>query len=447
MKHIIYWIGCSIIAFTIASCSSDEDVVKEDPLIPEVANPTPNEQPSNGEEVPSGNGEEYTTCGIGLTDSQKTAVNQNNSFAFRFFQNLISQNVLKGKSIVTSPLSATYALGMINSGAQGKTSEEITSMLGFAEGSKHDINKLCKTLIEEAPLVDKQVVLKLADCIVANQKVTLASDYQKSMEDFYKAEVFSKDLTNPAIVEFINDWCNQHTEGMIKKIVDKLDPNTQLMLMNAIYFKAAWSGKFDKQETKVKSFTSEDGKEIKVKMMNRCKGTLYCKNDVYATIGLPYGKGDKWFMYFLLPNEGKTIANIFTHIDKVGWESIRSKLEGKLVNVEIPRFKTESEMDLNNVCQALGANSLFNQNSADLTLMTQNKAQLWIDLIKQKAAIEVSEEGTETSAVTFDMATGFSGKEENGTPIDQFIANHPFVYIIQEASSGAIFFIGTFQGN
>lgn len=447
MKHTIYWIRCSIIAFTIASCSSNEDVVKEDPVIPEVVNPTPNKQPNNGEEVPSGNGEEYTTRAIGLTNSQKTAVNQNNCFAFIFFQNLISQNNLKGKSLITSPLSATYALGMINDGAQGKTSEEITSMLGFADGSKDNINKLCKTLIEEAPLVDKQVVLKLADCIVANQKVTLASDYKKSMEDFYKAEVFSKDFADPAIVDFINKWCYQHTEGMIKKIVDKLDPNTQLMLMNAIYFKAAWSGKFDKQDTKEKSFTSEDGKETKVKMMNRCKGTLFCKNDIYATIGLPYGKGDKWFMYFLLPNERKTIANIFTHIAKEGWGSTRSKLEGKLVNVEIPRFKTESEIDLNDVCQALGAKSLYNQNTADLTLMTQNKAQLWVDMIKQKAVIEVSEEGTEASAITFDMVTTSSGKEGEGIPIDQFIANRPFVYIIQEASSGAIFFIGTFQGN
>ena len=38
MKHTIYWIRCSIIAFTIASCSSNEDVVKEDPVIPEVVN-------------------------------------------------------------------------------------------------------------------------------------------------------------------------------------------------------------------------------------------------------------------------------------------------------------------------------------------------------------------------------------------------------------------------
>jgi serpin B len=267
------------------------------------------------------------------------------------------------------------------------------------------------------------------------------------MKDYYKAETFSKDFTDPATVDFVNDWCNQHTEGMIKKIVSGFNPNTKLMLMNAIYFKAAWAGKFDKNNTKDEFFTMADGNEVKVKMMKRCNGTLYGKNDVFSTIGLPYGKGDKWCMYVLLPNEGQTIENIFSHFVKEGWESTRSKMEGKLVNVELPKFKTESEIDLNDICVALGATSLFNPATADLTLMTQNKTQLWVDLIIQKAAIEVSEEGTEASAVTYDMITSFSGGQREGKPIDQFIANRPFLYIIQEASSGAIFFIGTFQGN
>jgi serpin B len=64
--------------------------------------------------------------------------------------------------------------------------------------------------------------------------------------------------------------------------------------------------------------------------------------------------------------------------------------------------------------------------------------------MEQTAAIEVNEEGTKASAVTVaelgDTAAGVIGNKV------YFHANTPFVYMIREASSGAVFFIGTYQG-
>jgi len=67
-----------------------------------------------------------------------------------------------------------------------------------------------------------------------------------------------------------------------------------------------------------------------------------------------------------------------------------------------------------------------------------------VSQIKQKAAIEVSEEGTKTTTVTVERGNGFAPLELLEC---DFHANRPFVYIIQEASSNVVFFIGTFQGN
>ena len=149
-------------------------------------------------------------------------------------------------------------------------------------------------------------------------------------------------------------------------------------------------------------------------------------------------------MYVLLPNEGKSIDDVMCGINNTSWEKNVAKMYGMTVDVKLPKFKIESEMDLNNVLKALGATTMFNKN-ADFSLMTKDAMQLFVDLIKQKATIEVSEEGTEASAVTINMmftSTGEGGEVE----IPQFYANRPFIYLIQEASSGAIFFIGTYQG-
>ena len=334
---------------------------------------------------------------------------------------------------------------MLNDGAKGKTSEEMTSMLGFENGTANDINELCHQLINEAPKIDEQVVLKLADCIVANLDIELADQYQKDMTDFYQAEVFCKDFSKKSTITFINDWCNQHTEGNIKEIIHELNPEQKIVLMNAIYFKASWSGKFEKEETKKEKFTREDGVSSAVQMMHRRDATEYTSNDVYATIALPYGHGSNWRMYVLLPHEGMTVNDVLSGLNNSSWNDNLSKMEGMGVDVKLPKFKTESEMELNGVLKALGASTMFGL-TADFSPMTKDATQLFIDLIKQKATIEISEEGTEASAVTINMMCTSNGDGDEGTPIPLFHANRPFIYLIQEATSGAIFFMGTYQG-
>ena len=57
------------------------------------------------------------------------------------------------------------------------------------------------------------------------------------------------------------------------------------------------------------------------------------------------------------------------------------------------------DVKLNNIIAQMGAPLMFT-GDADFSLMTENKEQLCVSLLKQKAAIEVSEEGTKASAVT-----------------------------------------------
>ena len=453
MRKIYYYaVAAVFMTMSFSGCSSDEVTVKE-PEPEQTTTLPPDEQKENQEngqnnnENQNDNSTDITvkTRNMGLTDAQKQAVGKNNDFAFNFYRLLIQQPDIKGKNIITSPLSVTYAIGMLNDGAKGKTSEEMTSMLGFENGTANDINELCRQLINEAPKIDEQVVLKLADCIVANLDIELTDQYQKDMTDFYQAEVFCKDFSQKSTITFINDWCNQHTEGNIKEIIHELNPEQKIVLMNAIYFKASWSGKFEKEETKKEKFTREDGVSSAVQMMHRRDATEYTSNDVYATIGLPYGHGSNWRMYVLLPHEGMTVNDVLGGLNNSSWNDNLSKMEGMGVDVKLPKFKTESEMELNGVLKALGASTMFGL-TADFSPMTKDATQLFIDLIKQKATIEVSEEGTEASAVTINMMCSSNIDGGGGTPIPLFHANRPFIYLIQESTSGAIFFMGTYQG-
>ena len=69
----------------------------------------------------------------------------------------------------------------------------------------------------------------------------------------------------------------------------------------------------------------------------------------------------------------------------------------------------------------------------------------------QSGRIEVSEEGTKATAVTVSsLMDGASGPEPGGSPeIDQrlFHATKPFIYLICENSTNAVFFAGVYQGD
>ena len=63
----------------------------------------------------------------------------------------------------------------------------------------------------------------------------------------------------------------------------------------------------------------------------------------------------------------------------------------------------------------------------------------------QKARIKVNESGSEAAAVTVAVMEKTMAVREP-EPIVMFHADRPFVYMIREASTGVILFVGKFTG-
>ena len=459
-KSYYYVVAAMFMTMSFSGCSSDEEVVNE----PEVVRPDDNktaqdEGKNNDNPNPNGDTTDPNTGSvvvrsISLTDSQKEAVIRNNDFTFNFYRALSKTDGLKGKSNVVSPLSLTYVLGMLNAGATGQTSSEILKLLGYGENDGQALNDLCKELIDNAPIVDESVKLRLADLVAtaSNQSITLADDYSKTVKDYYDGEAVSLDFTSQAAVDFINGWCSEKTEGMIPSIIGKDNLAASLLvLLNTVYFNAPWTHPFDKAETIDMKFTREDGVKVTLPMMHRVGAVCLGDESAYQVLGLSYGEGQRWTMYILLPHEGKTVDDVLAGLSSKRLEEyarhtslyVESGFEID-VDVLLPRFKSESSNLLNDVIAGMGAPSMFKPMN-EFTGMSPQAKDLFVGIIKQNAAIEVSEAGTEAAAATIAMMYDSTGEHTSYTKTT-FHADHPFVYLIQEASSGAVFFIGTYQG-
>lgn len=149
-------------------------------------------------------------------------------------------------------------------------------------------------------------------------------------------------------------------------------------------------------------------------------------------------------MYVLLPSEGKTVDDIVEVLTNEYWEQNKPCVSA-VVDLKLPRFTTSNDILLNDIISQLGAPSMFDKNKADFSGISKNYKELCVSLMKQQAAIEVTEEGTKTSVVT--IARGLESALGPVKKDPLFHANRPFVYLIQEFETNVIFFIGAFQGN
>ena len=438
MKKNLFLIAALVLSSGMVSCSSSE-VTAEDPDEPKtIVYMMADSQP------------------IQMTEAQMVFANDNNQFTLNFLKT-VNDVDKSGRSFIYSPLSITYVLGMVNDAAAGQTEQELEQTLGFHKGGIQAVNDYCKKLIDGLPKVDENVKLNIGNAIFVNKNYTLKEQFQKDMNDYYDAKAETLDFSSPQTLSHINGWCYDKTNGMIPTILDEVDPNMMSYLLNAIYFKADWASKFDQKNTKDEPFTTESG-NITLPLMHQNVLISYLKNDTYSAVVIPYGSG-LWNMTVLLPEEGKTTDDVIKEIAKSsvvnnrGWcETGGNYFRGYEVDLKLPRFETDSDTDkldikdgLVGLMKKMGINLAFDSYLAEIPNMCE--LPVYIAMMRQKAKIKVNEEGSEAAAVT---VAGMVEMSSMGRPVEYpkatFHANRPFVYVIQEASSGVILFIGKFTG-
>ena len=439
-KNLFFGLAAMALSSLMLSCSSSEDEVSFGET-KTIVNMLSESEPIN------------------LTPEQQVFAYDNNQFALNFL-NTVNETDLSGKSFIYSPLSITYVLGMVNDAATGLTEKELEETLGFNEGGIQAVNDYCKKLIDGLPKVDDKVTLNIANAIFLNKDWTLKQQFTQDMQTYYDAKAEALDFKAPETLDHINGWCNEKTNGMIPTILDEIDPLIMSYLLNAIYFKADWASKFDPQNTKDETFTTENGNSsTKIPMMHQNVLIKYMKNNTYSAIEMPYGNG-LWNMVVMMPEEGKNTDDIINHLKMFGvYPMLYDDIDGSLdtwvfgpheVDLKLPRYETSSDTDdiedgLIGLMKKMGIKRAFYDALAEIPNMCE--LPVYIDIMRQKAKIKVNEEGSEAAAVTVAGVTNKSmGSEPKEYPKATFHANRPFVYVIHEQSSGVILFVGKFTG-
>ena len=374
-----------------------------------------------------------------LSTKSAEFVRKGNTFSFNFLERI---NASTDKDYVISPLSMQFLLGMILDGARGETADEICSVLGYGAGDVNAVNEYCLSMLQQLPSMDKKTTLNIANAIFVDDGWPLLDSYKSTVGQYYKAEVSNLDFSDAsASLNAINGWCNKQTNGMIPKVLDEVSTDMLAYLLNAMYFKSQWKEKFEKSATSDETFTDESGAKRTVKMMKQNKNYDYSENDIYKAVRMPYGNG-VFSMFVFLPMDGYVLSDVIASLKASSWDEVRHEMFSCDVDLRLPKFETKFHVKLNDILSEMGMPLSFDKEKADFKAMSDYA--LCLSFVQQDAVIKVDEEGAEAAVVS---SAGMIKETAVGPGAHVvFHADHPFLYLIAESSTGAILFAGRYSG-
>jgi len=382
---------------------------------------------------------------IKLTDKEEEFVSNNNTFAFDLYKTFNSTATGQHSNII-SPISVTFLLGMLNSGADDIASNEITSVVGFGKDDPDALNNFCKKIIENSPLSDTGVTLNITNAQILNDSVDLNESYKEIVETSYRANVLTTDFSSEDALPKVNSWYSELTDGRLSNAFSEIKNDAILYLMNSVYFYSTWQYAFDEKNTEQSDFIKNKEEVVQVPMM-RQKAVVRSKNfDKMMIIRLPYSAGG-FYMDVLLPEDGYSTEDVLSYMNSEEWDNISRLVdEEREIDISLPRFSISNDVSLKAVLSDMGIKSPFDENVMHMDRMFVDIKGFVTDM-KQSISLKVDERGSEVVTMTVGKVKDITSNFEGSYPKDEFNANKPFIYVISEASTGTIFFIGTYQGD
>ena len=355
------------------------------------------------------------------------------------------KSTIKKENYLISPYSIEIALNMLKEGANGNTKDEIEKVLPNRKIS--DIS------------IKNRVNIANSLFIKDKYRNTIKKDFKIALVDSYDSEVLYDEFKTPDV---INEWVNKKTDGMIKKIINKMDDNFVLGVANAIAVDVEWAKQFDCNDTTKEKFTKDNGKTINVEMMHNsyttdsykyleskdAKGIIIPYKSYDSKIGkIDYDNGRNLEFIGILPN--KSVEEYIKDLTEDGLnnliKSASSASSTYEIKLSLPRFKYEYSVDnFKDSLVKLGIKDAFDQYNADFSgIMKKSDMDdnLYVGTAIHKTYIDLNEKGTKAAAVTFFGIDSYAALPQD-KEIVNIEFNRPFVYMIRDTKTKEMLFFG-----
>lgn len=366
------------------------------------------------------------------------------SSAIAQFSTKFCNELQKDKSVVSSPLSAEFLLALLTLGTTEPAHSELLTSLGVSDD---DSIRSSFSIVSDKLKTLKGVTLNVANKVyIQDGPYELHPELKEDAIKIFDAAMEKVDFCDSvSTIAAINEWVESKTNNKIKDLLskDSVDGNTRLVLVNALYFKGTWKMKFAPANTHDRPFYINANSTVQVPMMYKEDNyALGLSQELNAKLLQLDYIGEEASLLIVLPEEVEGLNDVMSKLAS-GYDLLSEieKMHKTKVQVTIPKFKIETEIDLKSLLPKLGINAIFSQKNSGLTKLLNNDEALFVSKAIQKAFIEVNEEGAEAAAATGMVIMMRCAPR----PPLQFNADRPFLYLLFGANRTPLF-IGAYRG-
>ena len=330
-----------------------------------------------------------------------------NSFAFQLYRNILAANpAASSANLFYSPTSIVSALMLVYAGAKGNTKMELTTAFNLRNQLNQGVDILGSFqsvigLFRPGPVINGTVAydLSLANRAYIEQTLDVFASYISTITAKLNSTVGLVDFINNAEAarSDINQWVAQQTNNKITDLLaaGSVDRSTRLVLVNAIYFKAAWADIFDERLTGKGQFTNLDGSTSQVDMMSKSEEMLtYFDSSAavnvnlglpaFQMVSIPY-KSNRLSLLVFLPRDVSGLTQLEASFSSAAPLNaiLKAARNESINNLNLPKFTIKSTLEPKNALQSIGINKAFDEKQADLTGISAAKPLFVSDIIHQ----------------------------------------------------------------
>lgn len=351
---------------------------------------------------------------------------------------MVTENAKDEENIVYSPLSFSMALSMLANGAEGEVASELYDILGVPENGLQEWNRCCHDIIDNFPYLDSKVDMRLVNGIWVDDSYLLRDSFVDITKDSYAANVAQVNYGTSNVKDIINEWVSLNTDGLLSNFL-QWPLEGPLALVNALYFKGAWTKSFDEQQTAIVDFHLSEDSTIQVEMMHEPQmQASYSVVESRAVLTLPFGEG-KFAMTLVLPKKGETSLECLNDISGSNLKNYMEDDEKILVDVSLPKFKMDTRLDITPYLAQLGYRKMFEESK--WTNLGVSDELMMVGSILQQTVFSVDESGGEGASATAAVIVTLSGEPGEGKK-PEFKADRPFVFVVKEKACSLPLFMG-----
>jgi serpin B len=248
----------------------------------------------------------------------------------------------------------------------------------------------------------------------------------------------------------INRWFEDKTGGLIRDLMPDghLGSDTILILGNALYLRGTWLDPFDRDDTKDGDFfVPGESRPVRVPFMASKNSQRISSHPGFKVLRLPYEcRGNHRFsMHIYLPDGRDGLQALVRELSSDTSGLLDRCVPQQAVKVgdfRIPKFKASFKIEASGLLKDLGLERPF-VFSRDFAEMVDCSEPLAVGSVLHQCVIEVDEDGTMAAAATeAQMMFGFCLEDDEEPERVDFVADHPFMFLVTEDQSGIVLFAG-----